>query len=178
MKHQLVTTQDAGPVLHAGSAQRDLEISFLPVKGGATRWWLFLAAIAAGIALLALMLPASAWAGGDTPPPSRVLVQIPQAAGTANVVMLELSLRVMNQTATGNLGAVVRLSGGSGNVEVGRLSIVSGSQSYQFNLGIAVKRLGLAGGSAEVEVTLIDRGGGPPPSGVGLSIGQARIVTR
>ena len=41
--------------------------------------------------------------------------------------------------------------------------IAGGEQSYQFNVSRALGQA--SGGSAEVEVAVIDRGGGPPPSG-------------
>jgi hypothetical protein len=81
----------------------------------------------------------------------------------------------MRKPASGQLGAVVRLRRPDGGaVELGRVSIVGGGdQSYQFNVGGS-----LPGGSADIEVALIDRGGGPAPSGAELSISRARIVTR
>jgi hypothetical protein len=107
--------------------------------------------------------------------PARMAVQIPSSAKSSSVVMLEMSIAVTRKASAGQLGAVVRLrpSGGSA-VEVGRVSIPGGSQSFQFNVSHA---LGGAG-SAEVEVSVIDRGGGAPPSGAALSIGRAQIVTR
>jgi hypothetical protein len=92
------------------------------------------------------------------------------------VVMLEMSIAVTRKGSAGHLGAVVRMrpSGGSA-VEVGRISI-SEDGSFQFNVASALGQS--AGGSAEVEVAVIDRGGGPPPSGAALSIGRAQIVTR
>ena len=72
--------------------------------------------------------------------------------------------------------AVVRVRPAGGTaVEVGRFSIGENG-SYQFDV---VRALGPSpGGSAEVEVSVIDRGGGSPPSGAALSIGRAQIVTR
>ena len=138
--------------------------------------------VAAALALLALGLPASAGTASASSP-ARVSVQVPQAAGGAGVVMLELAVTGTGLLAAGHIGAVVTLARAGGPaVEIGRFSILpsggGGEQRYQFNIASALKRLGLAGGFAEVEVVLVDRGGGPPPSGVGLSIGQARIVTR
>ena len=98
----------------------------------------------------------------------------PAAAKNASVVMLELSVTVARKPAVGQLGAVVRLRRPGGQLaEVGRISIVSGEESYQFNVGSMP-----AGGSAEVEVELIDRGGGAAPSGAELTIGRVEIVTR
>lgn len=113
--------------------------------------------------------------------PARMAVQVPSSAKTANVVMLEMSIAVTRKAQGGHLGAVVRMrpSGGSA-VEVGRVSIPDGSQSFQFNVSHALGQ-GMASGagnSAEVEVSVIDRGGGAPPSGAALSIGRAQIVTR
>ena len=109
--------------------------------------------------------------------PARMAVQIPSSAKSASVVMLEMSIAVTRKAPAGQLGAVVRLRppGGSA-VEVGRVSIPGGSQSFQFNVSHALGQG--AGGSAEVEVSVIDRGGGAPPSGAALSIGRAQIVTR
>jgi len=109
--------------------------------------------------------------------PARMAVQVPSSAKTANVVMLEMSIAVTRKGQGGHLGAVVRMrpSGGSA-VEVGRVSIPDGSQSFQFNVSHALGQG--AAGSAEVEVAVIDRGGGAPPSGAALSIGRAQIVTR
>ncbi len=129
-----------------------------------------------GLALWMLALGSLANAGGTATAeqPARVTVQVPAAAQQAAVVMLELGIRVVRQPASGQLGAVVRLrrpSGGS--IELGRVSIVAGEQNYQFNVGTS-----LNAGAADVEVALIDRGGGPAPSGAELSISRARIVTR
>ena len=109
--------------------------------------------------------------------PARMAVQVPSSAKGSSVVMLEMSIAVTRKAPAGQLGAVVRLrpSGGSA-VEVGRVSIPGGSQSFQFNVSHVLGHG--AAGSAEVEVSVIDRGGGAPPSGAALSIGRAQIVTR
>jgi|tagenome__1003787_1003787.scaffolds.fasta_scaffold20827514_3 hypothetical protein len=109
--------------------------------------------------------------------PARMTVQVPSSAKSSSVVMLEMSIAVTRKAPAAQLGAVVRLRppGGSA-VEVGRVSIPGGSQSFQFNVSNALGQG--AGGSAEVEVSVIDRGGGAPPSGAALSIGRAQIVTR
>jgi hypothetical protein len=128
-----------------------------------------------GLALWILALGSLANAGGTATAeqPASVSVQIPAAAKSASVVMLELGISVVRKPASGQLGAVVRLRQRGGEaVELGRVSIVGGGQSYQFNVGA------LSGGSADVEVALIDRGGGPPPLGAELSISRAQIVTR
>lgn len=123
--------------------------------------------------IVALSSLATAGGTATASSPARVSVQVPPAAKSAGVVMLELSVSVSRKPASGNLGAVVRLQRpGGGATEVGRVSIVGNGQSYQFNVG------SLPGGTAEVEVALIDRGGGPAPSGAELAIGRVEIVTR
>jgi hypothetical protein len=108
--------------------------------------------------------------------PARVFVQIPPAAKSASVVMLEITIAVSRKGSAGHLGAVVRLRPSAGAaVEVGRVSIGENG-SYQFNIGRALGPV--AGGSAEVEVSVIDRAGAPAPAGAALSIGRAQIVTR
>ena len=92
--------------------------------------------------------------------------------------MLEMSIAVTRKPSAGQLGAVVRLrpSGGSA-VEVGRVSIAGGEPELSVQRSHALGQA-CRGGSAEVEVSVIDRGGGAPPSGAALSIGRAQIVTR
>ena len=124
--------------------------------------------------IVALSSLATAGSTATASAPARMSVQIPAAAKSAAVVMLEMSITVMRKVR--HLGAVVRVrpAGGSA-VEVGRVSIGENG-SYQFDV---VRALGPSpGGSAEVEVSVIDRGGGSPPSGAALSIGRAQIVTR
>jgi hypothetical protein len=127
--------------------------------------------------VVALSSLATAGSTATADQPARMAVQVPSSAKTANVVMLEMSIAVTRKGQGGHLGAVVRMrpSGGSA-VEVGRVSIPDGSQSFQFNVSHALGQG--AAGSAEVEVAVIDRGGGAPPSGAALSIGRAQIVTR
>jgi len=127
------------------------------------------------IAALAGFAAAGGTATADQP--ARMAVQVPSSAKSSSVVMLELSIAVTRKASAGRLGAVVRLrpSGGAA-VEVGRVSIPGGSQSFQFNVSHVLGQG--AAGSAEVEVSVIDRGGGAPPSGAALSIGRAQIVTR
>jgi hypothetical protein len=105
--------------------------------------------------------------------PARVSVPIPALAQNASVVMLEVGISVIRRPPSGQLGAVVRFRrpGGAAS-EVGRVALVGDGQNYQFNVGR------LPGGSGEVEVSVVDRGGGPAPSGAELSIGHAEIVTR
>jgi hypothetical protein len=126
------------------------------------------------LALWALALSGLATAGGraTTEQPGRLSVSIPSSAKSARIVMLEIGISVVRKPKSGQLGAVVRLDGS----EVGRVSITGGSQSYQFNVSGALSPS--SGGSASVEVEVINRGGGPVPPGAELSIGSARIVTR
>ena len=131
--------------------------------------------------ILALAGLASAGGTATADQPARMAVQVPSSAKSSSVVMLEMSIAVTRKAPAGQLGAVVRLrpSGGSA-VEVGRVSIPGGSQSFQFNVSHVFGQ-GMASGaagSAEVEVSVVDRGGGAPPSGAVLSIGRAQIVTR
>lgn len=126
--------------------------------------------------IVALSSLATAGGTATAEAPARMSVQIPAAAKSAAVVMLEMSIAVTRKAPGSHLGALVRVRppGGSA-VEVGRVSIGEDG-SYQFNV---VRALGQSpGGSAEVEVSVIDRGGGPPPAGAALSIGRAQIVTR
>ncbi len=133
----------------------------------------------AAFGLLLLIAHASAPAMAATATASaaaRVTVQVPQTAKAASVAMLELSVRARG---TGNLGGVVRLSGGGNAVEVGRFSAAAaGEQRFQFNVTLALRHLGLSAGPATVEVALIDRAGGAAPGGASLVIGEARIIAR
>jgi len=127
--------------------------------------------------IVALAGLASAGGTATADQPARMAVQVPSSAKNASVIMLELSIAVTRKAPAGHLGAVVRLRPTDGSaVEVGRVSIPGGSQSFQFNVSHVLGH-GVAG-SAEVEVSVIDRGGGAPPSGAALSIGRAQIVTR
>jgi hypothetical protein len=126
------------------------------------------------LAMWVLALSGFASAGGraTAEQPAQLSISVPSAAKRANVVMLELSISVVRKPRTGQLGAAIRLDGS----EVGRVSIVDGAQSYQFNVAQALRQA--SGGSATVEVELIDRGGGAAPSGAELSISRAQIITR
>jgi hypothetical protein len=129
-----------------------------------------------GLALWMLALDGLANAGGTATAeqPARVSVQVPSAVKGAGVAMLELSIAVVRRPPAGQLGAQVRVrQNGGGAVDLGRISILAPEQRYQFNVGGMLRP-----GTADVEVALIDRGGGPPPAGAELSIGHARIVTR
>jgi hypothetical protein len=152
-------------------------------RGKAAKHFSFRRVAVCALPLLALLLwigalSSLATAGGTATAdsPARMSVQIPAAAKGAGVVMLEMSIAVTRKPSRGLLGAVVRVrpSGGSA-VEVGRVTLGAQDGSYQFNVARAV---GQGGGSAEVEVSVIERGGGPPPSDAALSIGRAQIVTR
>jgi hypothetical protein len=127
--------------------------------------------------IVALSSLATAGGTATAASPARMSVQVPGTAKGAGAVMLEMSIAVTRKASAGHLGAVVsvRAPGGSA-VEVGRVSLGGEQSSYQFNVAHALGRS--SGGSAEVEVSVIDRGGGPPPSGATLSIGRAQIVTR
>jgi len=102
--------------------------------------------------------------------------------------MLELALRAVGKSETDHVGGAVRLSSAAGNsVEIGRFSILTSSfkaanadeeQRFQFNVTDAVKQLDLAGRSADVEVTLIDRTGGNIPVAAELIIGNVEILMR
>jgi len=106
--------------------------------------------------------------------PARIAVAIPSAAKGA-VAMLEVSIAVVRKPSSGQLGAVVRFKRPGGTAaEVGRVAIVGDGQSYQFDVSGALS----GGGSGEVEVAVVDRGGGPAPAGAELSIGHAEIITR
>lgn len=129
----------------------------------------------------ALFRPGEARAGSvaSAGSPARVSVTIPPAAVDARIVMLELGITARQRQGSAHLGAVVRLTRPDGSaVELGRITVRDGGeQLYQLNASNAVRRA--RGGSTEVEVELIDRGGGGPmASGAGLSVNRARIVTR
>ena len=129
------------------------------------------------LALWILAFSGLASAGGTATAdqPARVSVQIP--SGAKGIVMLDVTIAVVRKASSGQLGAAVRLKwAGGSSVEVGRVSLASGEQSYQFDVSHALGQT--SGGSAEVEVSLVDRGGGPPPAGAALSIGRAHFVTR
>ena len=131
------------------------------------------------LVLWVVALSSLATAGGTATAasPARISVPVPAAARTANVVMLELSVSVLRRGGTAHLGAVVSIKSAAGaTIEVGRFSIAGDQQSYQFNIARALGRE--PGGSAAVEVALIDRGGGAAPSNAALSIGRAEIVAR
>ena len=109
--------------------------------------------------------------------PARFSVPVPAGARSSSIVLLELSVSVLRKGGTAHLGGVVSIKGATGaTTEVGRFSVAGDQQSYQFNVSRALGRE--PGGSAEVEVALIDRGGGAVPSNAALSIGRAEIVAR
>lgn len=134
---------------------------------------------AALLALALLALLGMAARAQDRAASVRVTVQVPQAP--AGVVMLEIGIRAPQGLDAKHPGASVRLRGASGEaIEVGRLSIrrtaVDGVQRYRFDIANAVRRLGLAGEPAEVEVEAVDRAGGTVSAP--LTIDAARIVVR
>ena len=126
--------------------------------------------------IVALSSLATAGGTATAEAPARISVPIPAAAKSAAVVMLEMSIAVTRKAPAAHLGAVVRV----------RLQAVLRWRSAAFRLAKTAAissmwrgRLGrVRAGTAEVEVSVIDRGGGPPPSGAALSIGRAQIVTR
>ena len=141
----------------------------------------------AGMLLIALgtILPARALAGGvaSAGSPARISVSVPPSARGAGVAMLELGIASNHRAAGGHPGAAVRLRRDDRSVELGRISVLAAgarsAQRYQFNVAPALRQLELTGGWVEVEVELIDRGGGGPlASGAALQVGPARIVTR
>src|SRR3977135_4419376 len=117
------------------------------------------------LVLWILALAGLATAGGTATAdqPARMAVQIPPSAKSSSVVMLEISIAVMRKAPAGQLGAVgrVRPSGGAA-VEVGRVSIPGGSQSFQFNVSHVLGQ-GMASGAAraaEVGLARLERGWG------------------
>jgi hypothetical protein len=120
--------------------------------------------------------------------PARISVSVPRAAD--GQMLLNIVVKGFRKPATGNIGGVVRLQapGGGNAVEVGRFSIFPAQsftaanadqeQRYQFNVTSALRQLGLSGGTAEVEVALIDRSNGEVPADARLIIGNVQIATR
>jgi len=106
---------------------------------------------------------------------SRASVNVPKSAKDASYVVLELSLRSVRKAPDDNVAAVVRLKG----QEVGRISLMpGGDQRFQLNITSAVKQMDLAGKSADLEVTLVDRASGGAPTGASLTIGSAQVSAR
>lgn len=106
---------------------------------------------------------------------SRSSVKVPASAKDASYVVLELSLRQVKKAPDDNVAAVVHLKG----QEVGRISLTpGGDQRFQLNITSAVKQMDLAGKSAEIEITLVDRASGEAPRGASLAIGSAQISAR
>jgi len=126
--------------------------------------------------IVALATLASAGDTATASSPARISLAVPAEAKSARVVMLELSVSVVRKPAAGHLGAVVRFRADGAAMEVGRVSIADREQTYQFNVSRALAHAST--GSAEVEVALIDRGGGEPPADAALSVGRAEIVAR
>jgi len=134
---------------------------------------------AALFALALLVVLGVAGRAQDRAAPVRATVQVPLP--NAATLTLEVGIRLAALPAGGHPGAVVRLLGSAGAaMEVGRLTLMpsaaSGPQRFQFNISDAVRRLGLAGRTAEVEIEPIDRAGGVALSP--LAIEGARVVTR
>jgi hypothetical protein len=123
--------------------------------------------IVLGFVCLAIMGIASAQ--------SRSSVNVPASAKDASYVVLELSLRAVRKAPDSNVAAVVRLKG----QEVGRITLVpGGDQRFQLNITSVVKQMDLAGKSADLEVTIVDRASGEAPKGASLAIGSAQVSAR
>jgi hypothetical protein len=129
-----------------------------------------------GLVLGALIMPSQAQNSAQGDSLARVSVSIPGAVEAAGVVMLEIAITKVRIPMLHNAGGVVWLGG----MEVGRFSIVPSGreQRYQFNVGTVVHQLGLAGVTADVEVAIINRGGGSVPAGSALMVSNAHIVIR
>ena len=124
-----------------------------------------------------MALSSLATAGGTATAasPARMSVQIPGNAKGAGAVMLEMSIAVTRKPRPVILARWSASASGGSAVEVGRVTL-GGEQQLSVQRGACAWPS--SGGSAEVEVSVIDRSGGPPPSGATLSIGRAQIVTR
>jgi|SRR5688572_27326846 hypothetical protein len=120
--------------------------------------------------------------------PARIAVSIPQAE-PGGLATLEVVISAFRKPDAANVGGVVRLKAPGGTaIEVGRFSILpaksftattSGEeQRYRFDVTRALKQLGAAAGSAEVEVALIERSNRAVPQGTELQLGQVRISMR
>jgi hypothetical protein len=168
----------AGSMIAGSSEEAPKEVSMVrrPFSIGRVSFCL-LPLLALALWIVALSSLATAGGTATAAAPARISVPIPAAAKSANVVMLELSVSVLRTGSAAHLGAVVSIKSATGaTTEVGRLSVAGDQQSYQFNISRALGRE--ASGSAEVEVALIDRGGGATPSNAALVIGRAEIVAR
>jgi len=148
------------------------------------------AVAAFAITLVALSMPwrAEAQQTATASAPARIHVSVPQTDGRG-MATLEVVVSAFRKPASGNIGGVVRLKKpGGGAVEVGRFTILPAQsitasnsdeeQRYRFEVTSALKQLGVAAGSAEVEVALIDRSSGPVPAGTELQLGQVQISMR
>jgi len=148
------------------------------------------AVAAFSITFVALSMPwrAEAQQTATASAPARIHVSVPLVDGRG-MATLEVAVSAFRKPASGNIGGVVRLRKPGGSpVEVGRLTILpaqsftasnSGEeQRYRFEVTSALKQLGVAAGSAEVEVALIDRSSGPVPAGTELQLGQVQISMR
>jgi len=115
--------------------------------------------------------------------PLRLTVAIPATASDSAVVMVELAIAVTPNTPAAHPGVLVRFGRPGGPlIEAGRLSVAPSVQPregrYQIDVRALVRRFALAGGTAEVEIALIDRSGRAPPAEAALHVGGIRIVTR
>ena len=107
--------------------------------------------------------------------PARIAVSIPRA-DSSGMAMLEVVVSAFRKPAAGNIGGVVRLKGPGGAV-VHRLDLGRGA-ALSVRCDARVKQLGVAAGSAEVEVALIDRSNGVVPPGTELQLGHVQISMR
>jgi hypothetical protein len=142
------------------------------------------------ITVVALSMPwrAEAQQTATASAPARIHVSVPQA-DSRGMATLEVVISAFRKPASGNIGGVVCLRRPGGNaVEVGRFTILparsftasnSGEeQHYRFDVTQALKQIGVAAGSAEVEVALIDRSNGQVPAGTEIQLGQVQISMR
>jgi len=129
-----------------------------------------------GLVLGALVIPTQAQNSAKGDSLARVSVSIPQAVKAAGVVMLEVAITRVRTPMLRHAGVVVWLD----SLEVGRISVMPSGheQRYQFNIGAAVRRLGLAGATANVEVAIIDRNGGAVSADSALTVSGAHILIR
>jgi hypothetical protein len=142
------------------------------------------------ITFVALSMPwrAEAQQTATAHAPARINVSIPQT-DIRGMATLEVVVSAFRKPSSGNIGGVVRLKKAGGSaLEVGRFTIMpaqsftasnSGEeQRYRFDVTSALKQLGVAAGSAEVEVSLIDRSNGSVPAGTELQLAHAQISMR
>ena len=146
--------------------------------------------IAVSVTVMVFSMPwrAEAQQTATASAPARIHVSIPPA-DNRGMATLEVAVSAFRKPASGHIGGVVRLKRSDGGaVEVGRFTIApaqsftasnSGEElRYRFDVTSALRQLGVATGSAEVEVALIDRSSAPVPPGTELQLGQVQISMR